>query len=143
MINAIKADLSINSTFPSERLSQYLAQRGDEEGAFAVEALTPDASTRLYFRIPWPAAPGGTAVAAVYPEAFDPEVNPFLDLSRLLTEARIPIPEIYAVDGPRGLILQEDLGDQQLVGLLPQVTAERRTQYLEKAVAIIADIQGA
>ncbi len=73
--------------------------------------LTPDASTRNYFRIPWKK---GKAVAAVYPEPFDPEFHPYLDVTRLFLENDIPVPEIYAVDGQSGIIVQEDLGDRQL-----------------------------
>ena len=74
-------------------------------------ALTPDASTREYFRIPWK---NSRAVAAVYPEPFDPEIHPFLDVSRLFADAGLPVPKILDVDSLNGIIVQEDFGDQQL-----------------------------
>ena len=51
-----------------QRLQDYLARHGLPTGQ--VLALTPDVSTREYFRIPWRK---GAAVVAVYPEPFDPD----------------------------------------------------------------------
>jgi aminoglycoside/choline kinase family phosphotransferase len=123
----------------SKRLARYL------EGSKGVKnreiiALTPDASTRKYFRIPWEK---GTAVAAVYPEQFDPEVHPYLDVTRLLLAAGIPVPEIYAVDGTTGIIIQEDLGDQQLCSVYELLSEEECEEYKERAIDLIAQIQNA
>src|SRR5687767_15997068 len=93
----------------SERLLNFLESEGIKSRS--IVALTPDASTRNYFRIPWKKK---KAVAAVYPEAFDPEVHPYLDVTRLFLDNGIPVPDIYAVDGQNGIIVQEDLGDRQL-----------------------------
>ena len=54
------------TTSARDRLASYLAKR-QRVGKSEIVALTPDASTREYFRIPWNQ---GTAVAAVYPEPF-------------------------------------------------------------------------
>lgn len=122
-----------------ERLGLFLERNGQAQKQ-EQEALTPDASTRVYFRVTWE---GKTAVAAVYPEPFDPEVQPFLDVTRLFRGAGIPVPEIYEVDGMSGIIVQEDLGSHQLVKLFETAGADERTQYLEEAIGIIADIQAA
>ena len=53
----------------SERLARFIAGQGI--AGLEIAPLTPDASTRKYFRIPWKK---GRAVAAVYPEPFDPEL---------------------------------------------------------------------
>jgi N-acetylmuramate 1-kinase len=124
---------------PAERLERYLA------GASKVEAtqiipLTPDASTRNYFRLPWKK---GTAVAAVYPEPFDADVHPYLDVTRLFLEAGIPVPTIYAIDGDQGIILQEDLGDQQLSRFFESASEEECEEYKERAINLIARIQKA
>ena len=50
-------------TSARERLSAYLARAGAKPER--IVALTPDASTREYFRVPWKRS---TAVAAVYPD---------------------------------------------------------------------------
>src|SRR5687768_18463058 len=92
-----------------ERLAEYVSRKGG--GPEKILALTPDASTREYFRIPWK---NSVAVAAVYPEPFDPEIHPFMDISRLFAEAKLPVPEILDVDPLNGIIVQEDFGDRQL-----------------------------
>jgi len=102
--------------------------------------LTPDASTRNYFRIPWKK---GTAVAAVYPEPFDADVHPYLDVTRLFLEAGISVPTIYSVDGDRGIIVQEDLGDQQLSRFYESASEEECEEYKERAINLIARIQKA
>jgi len=121
-----------------ERLAEYVARAGGD--AERIVALTPDASTREYFRIPWKKS---TAIAAVYPEPFDPEVHPFLDVTRLFAEARLPVPEILDVDALEGIIVQEDFGDRQLRRALESASEDEREAYIEQAVGLIADVQGA
>ncbi|HEV2882131.1 MAG TPA: phosphotransferase [Pyrinomonadaceae bacterium] len=122
-----------------ERLSDYLVRADLDAGG--ILALTPDASTREYFRIPWKQR--NTAVAAVYPEPFDPEIHPFLDVTRLFVAAGLPVPEILDVDASNGIIVQEDLGDRQLRRVFETVDEEEREAYLERAISLIADIQAA
>lgn len=105
-----------------------------------ITPLTPDASTREYFRIPWNRS---TAVAAVYPEPFDPELHPYLDVTRLFVECGLPVPEVYAVEGTGGIIVQEDLGDQQLCRVFESVTEDEREDYLDRAISLIGEIQAA
>jgi aminoglycoside/choline kinase family phosphotransferase len=121
-----------------ERLAEYVARRGGD--AAKVLTLTPDASTREYFRIPWK---NSVAVAAVYPEPFDPEIHPFMDVSRLFAEAKLPVPEILDVDPLNGIIVQEDFGDRQLRRVFEAASEDEREAYLEQAVSLIADIQAA
>ena len=53
------------------------------------------------------------------------------------------MPEIYAVDGNAGIIVQEDLGDRQLFQIYEDESEELCDQYKEKAIALIAKIQNA
>jgi aminoglycoside/choline kinase family phosphotransferase len=122
----------------SDRLARFITQQGIANRE--VVALTPDASTRKYYRIGWKKR---TAVAAVYPEPFDPEFHPYLDVTRLFLDCDIPVPEIYAVEGAAGIIVQEDLGDRQLFQVYESETDERCDEYKEKAIALIAKIQKA
>ncbi|MCA1634434.1 MAG: phosphotransferase [Acidobacteria bacterium] len=121
-----------------ERLAAYVAgaRVGDEE----IVPLTPDASTREYFRIPWKRK---TAIVAVYPEPFDPEIHPFLDVTRLFQEAQLPVPAIFDVDPLNGIIVQEDFGDRQLRRFFEAATEDEREALVEQAIGLIADIQGA
>lgn len=125
-----------------ERLANFLARGvgGDAAAAAGINALTPDASTREYFRIPWR---NRTAVAAVYPEPFDAEVHPFLDVTRLFAEANLPVPAILEVDAAQGIIVQEDLGDRQLRRVFESASEDERESLIENALSLIADIQAA
>jgi N-acetylmuramate 1-kinase len=122
----------------SERLLSFLESQGLKNPL--IVPLTPDASMRSYFRVPWKK---GKAVAAIYPEGFDPEVHPYLDVTRLFLETDIPVPEIYAVDGENGIIIQEDLGDRQLLGIYETASEEECDEYKEQAINLIARIQKA
>jgi aminoglycoside/choline kinase family phosphotransferase len=122
----------------SERLSEFLEGQGSESQP--IVPLTPDASTRNYFRIPWKK---GKAVAAVYPEPFDPDFHPYLDVTRLFLDNGIPVPDIYAVDGQSGVIVQEDLGDRQLFRVYEEAPKDECEEYKERAVNLIAQIQKA
>jgi aminoglycoside/choline kinase family phosphotransferase len=123
---------------PADRLLNFLKAQGIKETQVA--ALTPDASTRNYFRIPWKK---GKAIAAVYPDPFDPAFHPYLDVTHLFLESGIPVPETYAVDGLTGIIVQEDLGDQQLCQVYEVASPEECEDYKERAINIIARIQKA
>ncbi len=139
MSSAIKNNPNKFTTSARDRLASYLAQRQSARKSEIV-ALTPDASTREYFRIPWERA---TAVAAVYPAPFDPEVHPYLDVTNLFLECGLPVPKVYDADGEVGIIVQEDLGDRQLGQVFETAPDEECEALLERAVEIIARIQAA
>lgn len=122
----------------TDRLLKFLQSQGIKNPAIA--ALTPDASTRNYFRISWKK---GKAVAAVYPDPFDPDLHPYLDVTRLFLDNEIAVPEVYAVDGAQGIIVQEDLGDRQLCRVCETASEHEAEDYKEQAIAIIARIQKA
>ncbi|HEY2962434.1 MAG TPA: phosphotransferase [Pyrinomonadaceae bacterium] len=131
----------ISNVFEStatDRLARFITQQGITSRE--VVALTPDASTRKYYRVAWKKR---TAIAAVYAEPFDPEFHPYLDVTRLFLECDIPVPEIYSVDGAAGIIVQEDLGDQQLFQIYENEPEEKCDEYKEEAIALIARIQTA
>jgi aminoglycoside/choline kinase family phosphotransferase len=139
MSSALQVGTKAFTTSARERIAAYVSKR---EGARKsnILALTPDASTREYFRIPWKK---GTAVAAVYPEPFDPAVQPYLDITRLFIDCGLPVPETYDADGAAGIIVQEDLGDEQLCKLFETISEDEREALLEQAIEIIARIQTA
>jgi aminoglycoside/choline kinase family phosphotransferase len=122
----------------ADRLARFITQQGITSGE--VVPLTPDASTRKYYRINWKKS---TAIAAVYAEPFDPEFHPYLDVTRLFLACDLPVPEVYTVDGPAGIIVQEDLGDQQLFQVYDSESEDRCDEYKEEAIALIAKIQKA
>jgi len=130
------------NTFDSsarERLLRFLATHGKvKEGD--VHALTPDVSTREYFRFPWKRK---TAIAAVYPAPFDPNFHPYLDVTRLFLECELPVPQVYEVDATQGIIVQEDLGDRQLRLVYESASEEKCEAYKDQAISMIAQIQAA
>jgi hypothetical protein len=138
MSSAKQVMSSTSQSSASERLSLFLEAQGFNTPL--IVPLTPDASARSYFRVPWK---NGKAVAAVYPEPFDPEFHPYLDVTRLFLESDLPVPEIFAVDGEKGIIVQEDLGDRQLFRIFETATEEECEEYKERAIALIAKIQAA
>jgi aminoglycoside/choline kinase family phosphotransferase len=137
MSSVVQSQTAFTAT-ARERIANYLEARGSNGGA--IVALTPDASTREYFRIPWQK---GTAVAAAYPEPFDPAIHPYLDVSGLFSECNLPVPEILDVHGDAGLIVQEDLGNRQLCQVFEEVSDDERESLLEQAIGIIARLQAA
>lgn len=108
---------------------------------FSIQTLTPDASTREYFRVGW--SRPATAIACVYPEPFAPENQTYLDVSNLLAISGLPVPEIYAFDGERGIIVQEDMGDKTLRQVLRESDKSERDNLINQAITLIAEIQAA
>jgi N-acetylmuramate 1-kinase len=139
MSSAIQTSPNAFTTSARDRIASYVAKHGRARDAEIV-ALTPDASTREYFRIPWKK---GSAVAAVYPEPFDAAAHPYLDVTSLFLEAGLPVPHVYDVAGEEGIIVQEDLGDNQLRQVFETVSEEERETLLDQAIEIIARIQAA
>jgi N-acetylmuramate 1-kinase len=138
MSSAKQVMMSTFELSASERLLKFLQAQGVKSKL--IVPLTPDASTRSYFRIPWKK---GKAVAAIYPEPFDPEFHPYLDVTRLFLDNGLPVPEIYSVDGQSGVIVQEDLGDRPLFKVYETAHEDECDEYRERAVNLIAQIQKA
>jgi aminoglycoside/choline kinase family phosphotransferase len=120
-----------------ERLQNFLKKAGLPEN---VEPLTPDASTREYFRIDWH---GATAIACVYSEVFVPEEHAYLDVTNLFRTAGLPVAEIYAFAGEAGVIVHEDFGNTILRDVLVGSDEKTRENYLAQAIALIAGVQAA
>ena len=79
-----------------ERLSSFLHKRNQNTH---FEQLTPDASTREFFRIKWN---GKSAIACVYPEKIDGNL-PQIDVTKLFLAANLPVAEIYDFDADSGI----------------------------------------
>lgn len=72
-----------------------------------LEPASADASFRRYFRIWEPS--GATRIVMDAPPGKE-DVGPFLQVAALLERCGVHVPHIDAADGPRGLVLLEDLG---------------------------------
>jgi aminoglycoside/choline kinase family phosphotransferase len=62
-------------------------------------------------------------------------------VQRLLLDYGIPVPRIRAVDGPRGVVLQDDLGDVSLQRALEQTGEDARLDRYREALGQIARLQ--
>jgi aminoglycoside/choline kinase family phosphotransferase len=117
------------------RLKEFLAKTGQ---VTAVQQLTPDASTREYFRINWH---GRSAIACVYPQPFVAAEQTYLDVTCLFENNGLPVAKIYEFDEALGVIVQEDLGDTILRQVLERSSPERREELINDAIRLIARIQ--
>ena len=106
--------------------------------AAAQEPLAGDASTRRYYRL---RRPDGDAVLSVYPEPLDGEQHPFLVVRQLLAGWGIPVPEVLAVDGPRGVLLLQDLGDETLQERIAAVGEAAQAELYRQALDQLVRLQ--
>ena len=115
------------------RLEQFLASRGSSP---SFEQLTPDASTREYFRVE-----GG--IVCIYPEAFKAEEQSYLDVTKLFLDNGLPVAKILDFDESLGAIMIEDFGDRILREEMNASTPERREELIDAAIDLIPRIQAA
>jgi len=119
------------------RLKEFLLKQNESSD---FDQLTPDASTREYFRIAWS---GKTAIACVYPEPFVASEQTYLDVSRLFLKNNLPVADIYAFDEQLGVIVQEDLGNLILRDILTRSDEATREKLIDESIQLIAKIQAA
>lgn len=119
------------------RLEKFLTERNEKSN---IETLTPDASTREYFRVGWR---GGSAIACVYPEPFNAPEQSYLDVTNLFVKADLPVARIIDFDESLGVIVQEDLGDRVLRDVLVEADQHTRDLLTSEALTLIAKIQAA
>jgi aminoglycoside/choline kinase family phosphotransferase len=121
----------------AQRLGIFLA-KNNKSSEF--ELLTPDASTREYFRIQWN---NTTAIACLYPESFIKEEHNYLDVTRLFSNCNLPVAKILTFDGEQGVIVLEDLGDLILRDVLGKSNEQKRENLFNQAISLISKIQAA
>jgi aminoglycoside/choline kinase family phosphotransferase len=132
--------LVISESEADQRVRGFLQARfGSLSPRLRLVPLAGDASTRRYYRL---LQDQGGAVIAVYPEPIDTEQNPFVVVRQLMAGWSIPVPEILAVDGERGVLLLEDLGDLTLQEQLKTVSEETRTELYRQALDQLVRLQG-
>jgi aminoglycoside/choline kinase family phosphotransferase len=109
------------------------------------QALTPDASTRKYYRVFSGADSDETFIVSLYPTPFNAHENSFVDSSRLFERAGLPAPRIINVADTDGIILQEDLGDTSLAKWLSDASElgdfKGAEEMMRRAIQLVAQIQ--
>ena len=113
------------------RLDKFLSSR-DLSPNF--EQLTPDASTREYFRVD-----GG--IVCIYPEAFEAAEQSYLDVTALFIANDLPVARVLDFDESLGAIMIEDFGDRILREEMNAATDERREDLIDAAIDLIPRIQ--
>lgn len=120
-----------------QRLEKFLLQKNQP---VEIEQLTPDASTREYFRVRWNET---QAIACVYPESFDVREQTYLDVTNLFLKGNLPVASVFDFDENLGVIILEDFGDTILREVLLASTETEREKLLNEAIKLIAKIQAA
>jgi N-acetylmuramate 1-kinase len=130
-----------NEDLSEKRVRGYAAKHFSvEPETITLEALTPDASTRKYYRISLAAKPDETFIVSLYATPFNPQSSTYLDVTRLFEAAHLPVPKIIDVAGTEGIIMQEDLGDVSLA-IWMEKHPDGATGKLKEAIELIAQIQ--
>lgn len=126
MVNELKA-----------RLEDFLAENNQPP---VISQLTPDASTREYFRVRWFETP---AIACVYPfnDLCKGQFDACLDVTEVFLTSDLPVAQILASDAEKGIIVHEDFGDVILRDVLLESDESERERLLNEAIALIARIQ--
>jgi aminoglycoside/choline kinase family phosphotransferase len=122
-----------------ERLEKFLAEKNQPP---VISPLTPDASTREYFRVNWFDKP---AIACVYPfnELTKGQFEACLDVTEVFLKSDLPVAEIYASDDEKKIIIHEDFGDVILRDVLLNSDEAEKEKLLNEAITLIAKIQAA
>jgi len=120
-----------------KRLNEFLAGNNQPP---VISQLTPDASTREYFRVRWHET---RAIACVYPfnDLCLGQFAACLDVTGLFLADRLPVARIYAFDAAQQIIIHEDFGDVILRNFLENSDESARENYLSEAIKLIARIQ--
>jgi aminoglycoside/choline kinase family phosphotransferase len=92
-------------------IAAFLARHG--YGDAGAEPLAQDASFRRYLRLT-----GGPRPAVLMDAPPPEDIRPFLRMGRHLAGIGVSVPEVIAADEQAGLLLEEDLGDDLVSGLI-------------------------
>lgn len=117
-----------------ERLQNFLNEKNYSD---KIEPLTPDASTRRFFRV---FLNNKSAIACVYAETFD-KTLPQIDVTNLFLSCGLPVAEIFEIYYENGIIIHEDFGNKILREYLENSDAETKDNLTNKAITLIAKIQ--
>lgn len=121
------------------RLESFLTASSQ---TLAIEQLTPDASTREYFRVQWNTNP---AIACVYPQDKQgkTQFDACLDVTEVFLLSNLPVAQIFAFNAEKGIITHEDFGNTILRDVLQDSDEIEREKLLNEAISLIAKIQAA
>jgi len=123
-----------------QRLMEFIRQRfSPGYNHYNVRKLLGDASARQYYR--YVTDSGTSYILAAYPEPFDSRNFTYNQIYDLLQEIEVPVPEIIGIDGPLGIVLQQDLGDESLQKTLIKADYKQKKLLLKDALSLVVAIQ--
>ncbi len=123
-----------------QRLMEFIRRRFEPGfNHYNVTKLVGDASARQYYR--YFSDDGESYILAAYPEPFDPGKFSYKEIYDLLQEIEVPVPEILQMDGPLGIVLQEDLGNDSLQKIFRVAGEKQRLLLLKTSIDHIVAIQ--
>ncbi|HUG43696.1 MAG TPA: phosphotransferase [Acidobacteriota bacterium] len=123
-----------------QRLMEFIRRRFQPGyNHYNVSKLVGDASSRQYYR--YVTDSGARYILAAYPEPFDPDRFPFGQVYELLRLIGVPVPKIHEIDGPLGIVLQQDLGNVSLQKKLMAAAPPARILLLREAMDHLVRIQ--
>lgn len=120
-----------------DRIEQYLSDRQIDA---VITPITPDASTREYFRY---TGDGISRVACVYPDDIKHLAHSYVDVTNVLLSNGIPVANIHEFDEVLGVVIVEDLGDSILRAELEENDTPKRDELIRDSIGMIAKIQAA
>ena len=120
-----------------ERLETFLLEKNQSN---QIEQLTPDASTREYFRVVWQSK---SAIACVYPldDLGETQFDACLDVTNVFLNSDLPVAQVFVSDSVKKIIIHEDFGDTILRSVLE--TSNDKENLINQAISLIAKIQSA
>lgn len=124
---------------PGELLSWAISALGaaDSSQSPDLAVVAGDASNRRYYRA---TLAGKSHVLVSAPPATEKN-REFLAVRKLLAEAGVRVPELYAADLERGYLLLEDLGDRLMLPELAVATADASYQLATGVLLRMAAIE--
>ena len=106
--------------------------------AFVLAPASADASFRRYYRVRY--ADGATRIVMDAPPEHE-DVRPWLTVQRLLAEAGVRVPEVYAADLAQGFLLLGDLGETTYLAALAKADGRRIEELYRAAIDTLIRLQ--
>ena len=132
--------MPIDSLSTQQRLTTFILQQFQEHcPGNNIKKLAGDASARQYFR--YVDRSDASYILVAYPDSFDLKIFTYKQIYNLLLKIELPVPKLICMDGNLGIVLQEDLGNQSVLRVLPAATKDERQLILSKAIDHIVTLQ--
>ncbi|HSR54515.1 MAG TPA: phosphotransferase, partial [Acidobacteriota bacterium] len=116
-----------------QRLMAFVRRHfGSSSDDYSISKLVGDASARQYYRLL--RQDGKSFILAAYPKPFDQDELTYKQVYDLLREIGLPVPRILELDGERGIVLQQDLGDETLKKHLVKASRQESRDCFRRAI---------